>query len=414
MVDISKKIEKWLDWGDGHVPATLDHANVDELEGQFAIQAQLRAEYHRKWAQDMANWAANPKETTYKQKAADELKMARDIDSYIRSGQLQEFMEPLRAIAAKSGDKNKIDSWREIRSAAKLFYNHLEFDANPKTRVLASGFFRFCPDFQLYNKQAVTAYRDLRKMRPAILKNLKLDTATGPLARYVQKLPIGELPSWRGLKVFELLPEIHNRKPTFLYPEAGIHYPYLQTLFKLVQRGDIDSATVIATELNINMTTVLNDFKDMERAGIIRGVRLTRPNSPEFYKDGGTEQTLSFQILGPVYFVPVKIVYALKRSGEAYFRDEYLKRADVVIIHDPGDGAKEDSRQLYQSVVAAKQRVAPDKPQLVVVEDVIPNPPQQSVRFNIPYGHCKGSKGIGEFYDCSYTAIVIPLGGPKR
>lgn len=422
MTTLADKIKKSANW-DIHTAATLDGSRPDELKGQFVIQAQLQIKQHHENAKQSDQLAASAakrgdtKGEAHHQKMAAYYRQTADaIGTYIKTGQLDQFMEPLTKVAAQSGDKGRIDSWQEIRHAAKYFHHTRQFHQDAAVRQLSEGLYRFLPKWPWHNKQDLTSYAALRALKPEILKQLGISGMTGRLAEYIKKKPIAELSSWRGLPVFgkfstqlsAQLTATQNRKPTLLYPAAGTHYAYLQTVMDLVQYGDVDSVKVIATDLDANMTTVHNTFRDLERAGVIKNFRMSAPNSPEFYTDGGTEQSLTFQIQGPVFAIPVTITYALKRSGEAYFRDDYLQKADAVIIHDPGDSDIAASEKLLADVLAAKKRAAPMRPQLVLLEAAA-KVPLQSEKITGPYGHCSGVGGMGEFYDCGDGAQVVRL-----
>lgn len=424
MTKLAIKIQKALNW-DIMVPATLDGSRVDALEAQFKLQAQLRIQHHQKEAQTMdglAASAAKQGDTKYaahcKRAATTERSTADEIATYLKTGQLGEFMQPLKAIAAQSGDKSRFDSWDEVHKASKLFHDSQYFHRDAKVGQLARGLRQFLPKWTWHDKQDVTSYATLRALKPIILKDLGISSMSGRLADYVKNQPIANLTSWRGLPVFGAfstklsaqLAETQNRKPTILYPGAGTHYAYLQTLADLVRSSDIDSARVIATDLDTNMMTVRHDFKELQRAGVIKNLRVSEPNSPEYFKDGGTEQSITFQMQGPAFAIPITIVYALRRSGEAYFRDEYLKQADAVIIHDPGEGEIAASEKLLSDVVAAKRRVAPTRKQLVILEAAAKLPSGlNATKIAGPYGHGLGSDGLGEFYNCGDGAQSVRL-----
>lgn len=338
-------------------------------------------------------------------------------------------------IAAESGDPKILDDMDEVIRAASLFMTPAE-DNVPKlyrgtglSHLERPGRLRHVLTWTITDRDINQYFAEsmesrLEKIRSDILAGLHFADVHHPLARLIEAIPIGEFHSWRGLPAFDalashtgtLLDDTHKRDITFLYPAAGRHYPYLLTAMKLIDRERVDRVHVIATELDVDGADYTNDFVGLYKSGILdRMVTLPKKS----FADGGTEQKFVLGYKGK----QIDITLALKRSGEAYFRDDYLKQADVMIIHDCADGGEmADSYKLLSEMIVARRRVASDKKQLVLMEGYDP----QSVSLETasgkpllgfeppvlpgPYGHCSGVNGLGEFQWCDHsTAHAIRL-----
>lgn len=321
----------------------------------------------------------------------------------------------LADIAAKSGDSKRIDRWGEVKEAAEKFTVEYYYKTGCQDSFAHGG---------MPSKESVGEYKKFKQLRPKIHKALGITKVNHPLARYAETVQLHQLKSWRSISVFDtfsnhvgaLLQETGNRKLTMLYPGSGNHYAYLQTVMRLVENNDVDRVRVITTDIEDHAPKMLRDFKELEDVGLIRNVRLK--DKFTFETTGGTEQSLTFQIKSPIGYIPVEIVMAVGRSGEAYFRDEYLAQADVAVIHDPDENNKTENA-LLADMVAARRRLHLDKKQLVIREGKLRSDIKQGVKDNnqgitpiaIPgqYGHCKDEHalGLGEFYDCEAVSANV-------
>ncbi len=334
---------------------------------------------------------------------------------YIEGEKDAHILDAATAIAARTGNRDRIDSLDEIRRVLKLH------------APLVSCNYWDSLLFQKADAAIVATYGRLRGMSSEIHREMGLKTVTSPLAHFIRRLPIRGLSSWRGIGVFNtldsdvarLLNETdHPRRDfTVLYPGTGQHYAYLQTIMNLADTGNIHSAKVIATELGFNHESMVDVFQQISQLGIISDLHT---GDPVRYEDGGAERTLMFRYAAATgYSVPITILLAENRSGEAFFRDEYLKQSDLVIIHDPGDSEESASYRLLAELLVAKRRADPTRPQLVVMEgdksfrNHCPDPSRKPrlgkpiTEHRSPYGHCLGMNGMGEFYNCAYQSAYV-------
>lgn len=326
-------------------------------------------------------------------------------------------------IAAWDGDRSKLDSYKEVEKVAQFFAapdGHLR-------HLLSWSISQNDIDHYHAEKLEDAIEQDPRPGSPggrsSILEGLRFATVDHPLARWVSQQRMGKFHSWRGLPAFDalapevakLLVETKQRDLTMLYPAGGRHYPYLQAAFRLIDQGHVDHVKVIVTELEGDGPRYTNDFVTLFKAGLIDRM-VTRPVVE--FQDGGTEQTFYLRYKGK----PIEIVLALNRSGEAYFRDDYLKLADVMIIHDCADGGRQEaSYKLLSEMLQARRRVAPDRKQLVIMEgkgrsvwDGTPTLGFDPIAVKGPYGHCSGEDYLGEFEACHYDAAhILRLDDPR-
>lgn len=325
--------------------------------------------------------------------------------------------------ATEYSDRSKLDVFGEVEYVARLFAT-----PNGPYRGLLSWSITE-DDIEHYHADKIeeALEKDPRPGSPRgrsyILESLRFKTVDHPLARWVSQQRIGKFHSWRGLPAFDalapevarLLTETKQRDLTILYPAGGRHFPYLQTAFRVIDQNRVDHVKVIVTELDMDGTRYTHDFVTLYKAGLIDRM-VTYP--PVEFKDGGSEQTFYLRYKGK----PIEIVLALNRSGEAYFRDDYLKQADVMIIHDCDDGGKQaSSYKLLSEMLQARRRVAPDRKQIVIMEgkgetewDGTPTLGFDPVIVKGPYGHCAAEKYLGEFEACHYdTAHILRLDDPR-
>lgn len=348
------------------------------------------------------------------------------------SGQV---IEALRSIAVSSGDQGRLDSAAEIWRAAKLFGQNSSVPAirhfqemTDITDAHSESKFRIKPE-------AANAYLEMRRLLPAIHKELGISQVHHPLAEFVKGLPLLGLDQWRSLQAFDgyaqklgaLLNKTGNRHPTLLYPASGNHYAPLQTMMRLIDLGKADSVTMIGTELEFNRYDMVQTLKAMKAAGVIEQFEAPSPTPMSFAK-GGSEQIFKLRYRGK----PIIIEMAVGRSGKDYFLPEHFKRATGVIIHDPDSISAANTYRLLATVAAAQQRAGDGADRLLVMEgspntnylrgfgigQVMMSNPQvdrPTLGFKpetIPgtYGHCEDtgmSRGVGEIFACVYGGAHV-------
>lgn len=148
---------------------------------------------------------------------------------------------------------------------------------------------------------------------------------------------------WMAAEDVAKLPHVKRiHEVRLVYPGSGGHLAPLDLFHNLIQKGVVDKASAIFTEIDdrslIRIKTLL--------AGLIkRGVYANLKIQTKKYLEGGSETVFSFKYHGK----PIEIVFALKRSQDKYYREEYLAQSDVWIIHDPGTWEKGDSIRLLDS-----------------------------------------------------------------
>jgi hypothetical protein len=223
---------------------------------------------------------------------------------------------------------------------------------------------------------------------------------------------------FRGLPSFDRLadvllrkiPEISkNQTLNVLYPASGAHIAPLLTAMRLIERGEIRQAKFIYTEINANY------FEDLR---VLLGKALEKYvfekvtyQAPILFPEGGVERTIELAYQGH----PIQLVFSLNRSGSKYYREEYLKEANLVIIHDPGTNKPMQSFDLLAEILLDKKNEFPKKDQMVIMEGdprfsmhkgwygnlLLPSGLVQE-KLAGPYGHCNGNSGVEEVKECAY------------
>ncbi|OGQ48761.1 MAG: hypothetical protein A3I09_00570 [Deltaproteobacteria bacterium RIFCSPLOWO2_02_FULL_47_10] len=239
-----------------------------------------------------------------------------------------------------------------------------------------------------------------------------------------ETLRVETLATFRGLTSFSSLPALlpqllprlaATRRLNILYPGSAFHAAPLITAMKLIDSGIIDEAEFTYTEKE---RSYLSDLEYITRVCMEKGIFEQVVLDPFWKKfdDGGEERTLIITYKGH----PIRIIFALNRSGEKYYRDDYFKRADLVIIHDPGHGFFEESVSLLSEMILQKTIESPQKDQVVIMEGVSNdsnygpsnNPfPETMRQYEVggPYGHCNGYNGVGEIKECKYSTARVFL-----
>lgn len=233
---------------------------------------------------------------------------------------------------------------------------------------------------------------------------------------------IGSKMAFRGLPVFfnmtapllKLVPEIQrNKHLEILYPGGGAHVAPLVTACRLIDSGEIRSAQITFTEID-------GKYADHLQSDLAQGVKsgtfekMSMEKTKTFSE--GSEHNFEVTYRG----LPIHIRFALKRSGEKYYRPEYLENAHLVIIHDPANSDPKDSYRLLADILLTRR--ASQKNQAIVMEGrardfwkwrvggiTLPKDlPQWEL--SGPYGHCMGDTGVGEIDYCAYeTAKLFSL-----
>ncbi len=351
------------------------------------------------------------------------------------SGQV---IETLRPVAATSGDPERLDSADELWRAAKLFGQVSRIPAIQRLQTLTDvDDLDEGPDSKLrITPTEAHTYLELRRLLPAIQKELGISQVHHPLAAFVKRLPLLGLDQWRSLQVFDgyaeklsaLLNKTGNRNPTLLYPASGNHYAPLQTMMRLIDLGAADSVTMVGTDLEFDRGDMVRTLKALKHAGVVESIDTPPPTTMSFSR-GGSEQIFKMHYRGK----SITIEMAIGRSGEEYFLPKDFKRAVGVIIHDPDSIHAKNTYKLLSSLAAAEINVGDKNERLMLMEGT-PGPnyirgftmgsqtmrsdpqiqhPMLGVspeRIQGTYGHCKdtfGDIGVGEIFACAYESAFV-------
>lgn len=295
---------------------------------------------------------------------------------------------------------NKIDEgWETIRIARYFAQEAPQFfliDINEK-------------DIEKYERQINR--KEWENRRAEIHKTFRTENIRHPFVKAMDDLPVNFLNLFRSVPVFlrwsetlsQTLEQVRqNRALTILYPGSGAHVAPLMTAIQLIEQGAIDHAEFIYTEIDADEEGNLRFLLDkLAGQGVFEkfsaGPWMTSENE-------GKERVLEVLYQGK----PIRILFALNRSGEEYYRREYFERADAVILHDPGTGYLEQSYNLLAKLLIQKKVHFPEKNQLILMEGEQPEEGHshlpEEMKMEIlegPYGHCGGgAHGVGEVADC--------------
>lgn len=119
-----------------------------------------------------------------------------------------------------------------------------------------------------------------------------------------------------------------GRSLTLLYPASGSHMtPFLIPL-KLIDQGAIDRARVIYTEINELTVARVDEY--------LRFFAFSAQPLFQDYRRGVKNFSTGYEVHHRFKYKgkPIEFVFAIKRSGELYARDEYIREADLVVFHD--------------------------------------------------------------------------------
>lgn len=314
----------------------------------------------------------------------------------------EEFLNSLPEILVmeQEGDPFKIDPGLETFRVARYFDQqapHLSFfGINGK-------------DIEQYEKKLNRAEWEAK--REEIKKTFRIEKMEHPFVRAMDGFPVNHWTLFRSLPVFkdwavELLQTLEsvrqNRSVTILYPGSGSHIAPLMTAVTLIDQGAIDQAEFIYTEIKEDEEEELRFLLSQLTGDKVFEKFWVGPWT--VFGEEGKERVLEVFYQGKT----IRILFALNRSGEKYYRREYLERADAVILHDPGHGYLEESFKLLAKMLIQKQIHFPDKRQLLLMEGEQPKeglshfPEGMAMKIlEGPYGHCEGgAAGVGEVADC--------------
>lgn len=321
--------------------------------------------------------------------------------------------EALRELAQiiSGGNPKLVDPGAETKHVATLLgrnslsYPHLL----PFNRITIIDIFHYGRE---HNKKEL-------ENREKIKQGFQISSIQHPFVKIVDHMPISQIDEFRGLPAFqdlakvllEKIPEVKtSRNLQVLYPGSGSHVAPLFTAIKLIDQGIIDQATYTYTELE---GAKLGDLAKVLQYGATLNIfdRLTLNKGVDF-PDGGSESVIEILYKGK----PIRIIYALNRSGKDYYRREYFERADLIILHDPGRGDVISSFSLLADFLLNK-KASPfsQKNQLVIMEGIPdksdPKAPPGAVstfpkamgQTSIPgpYGHCFPLFDLGEIGKCN-------------
>ncbi|MGH7828641.1 MAG: hypothetical protein ACREP8_00555, partial [Candidatus Binatia bacterium] len=321
----------------------------------------------------------------------------------------EEALKKLQYILS-GGDPHRVDPGYETVHTAFLFSCRPD---NPYRHLIPFKLKVSEADAELYHTERLQGYWE--KKKDVVAKVFNLSSVQHPLAHFVKEMPVKHADAIRGLPAFdglahvlaENVPELRqDRELNVLYPGSGHHLAPLITAIKLIDEGKVDKASYIYTELDPAYSSLLIDHL---RWAVFKGIfdQLTIGKWVE-YPGNGSERLLELSYQGR----PIRILFAVKRSGQEYYREEYLKSADLVILHDPGIGYLDDSFDLLAHLLLKRKALGLRQNQLVVMEGE--RKFQHNEKINWPgglgriilpgpYGHCRPVDGVGEIERCDFS-----------
>lgn len=258
------------------------------------------------------------------------------------------------------------------------------------------------------------------EQKSAIAQRYGVDTVTHPFAKLYDTLSTRWDESFRGVRAFDQLAKIipaqlpdvvARRELRVLYPASGAHIAPLLTAMQLIDAGVIDRAVYVYTELTAKALTDL--ALQLEPFAILSF-------GPKYvYPDAGWERTMDFHYHGGT----IRIQFACRRSGDAFYREEDRRRADLIVLHD----TETTNATLLAPMLMADRAAPTDRAQLIVMEgdDAAPTKaddksggwvklPMEPTQIPGPYGHCvQPDTVMREVGSCFYkSAWVFPLNAP--
>lgn len=331
-----------------------------------------------------------------------------------------EALLKLEHIASQDGDNDKIDPGVETFKAAALFCSDT-YVSSGNFSALLSGYTITKTGIESYWFNFRESYWD--QNRALVAREYRLQRVDHAFTTVLNSLTPDQFDVLRGLAVFDrtdrillrALPQIQeNRSLTVLYPGAGRHVAPLLIAMNLIDRGTIDQAGYFYTEIEpAYIEEIKPILQKMQELGVIDSVVI----NPAILFQEGFEQTINIAYRGK----PIQITYAINRSGESYYRLEYLAKADLVVLHDPGNNSLSQSYDLVSQMLLQRRKFLDERDQLLLMEGKArgnekgsPTLPLTPYRIRGPYGHCNGERGIGEITDCIYrSAYLFSLADPS-
>jgi len=191
---------------------------------------------------------------------------------------------------------------------------------------------------------------------------------------------------WQLAGAVENLPQVKETgELRALYPASGSHLAPLDLFHHLIQQGKIGKATIIFTEVsNFALLQVRYLLQGLQKRKVYTDLK----EEIKKYLSGGTETIFTFKYLGK----EIKLVFALNRSGDDYYREDYLSQSALWIVHDPGDGTKSYTINLLSSFMQSlSANPYINQPPVIVMENINDTPqPRKGGVFNVEY--LKGEK----------------------
>lgn len=319
-----------------------------------------------------------------------------------------------------TGDATRIDPLWETLRAARLFLSDPKPREIPYPHLWPFGLTE--KDLDAYREETLIQYWDRNRNR--VKEEFQLARVNHPFVALLDKLPVLALPTLRGLPSYDRLAQaipnlLHNLRQsknlTVLYPGSGFHIAPLLTALRLIDNKEMEGATFIYTEIDANNFAWLVDVLQLGLGDVFDHITVEKKVK---FPGEDSEQTIVLGYKGH----PIRILFALNRSGKEYYRPEYLREADLIVIHDPGNGAFQDSFNLAARIIWDKRLLVAEKPQVLIMEGTRKGHPNDQFGFpdNMPqvllpgpYGHCGGALSVAEIEFCDFdSARAFPLHDP--
>ncbi len=335
-------------------------------------------------------------------------RLPQTIPQRLRQFVLTKVAQIVSSDTAAGTNSKRIDPWGEAMQVAALVQSHLN-------RYLNKPIQKY--DNPVYVQEL--RFGRLEAKRNKILANFSMPSTKHPVLNVLRRLPIRYIDSLRGIRVFynaattieKKHPDlIKDRKLTVLYPASGSHLAPLMTAIRLIDRNKIDSGEFTYTDIDKqHISKIERQLMFLLKNRVITNYTV---HSAKIFGNNGTEHRYEFQYKGK----KVSIVLALNRSGKSYWRPEYARGADLVILHDTEGKNAELIKQLSKE--KSSHRAA--SPQVILTEGresaskQVKKPSQSHyIEIQGQYGHCDGffttaaPRGGVEFSRCAYTSGLL-------
>jgi hypothetical protein len=227
---------------------------------------------------------------------------------------------------------------------------------------------------------------------PIFLKKFNLLNPPHPFFNIAYRVNADQLHDFRSAKVFleiaeklkEKLIQSNQRSFHITYPASGSHMTPLAVPLKLIDQKVIDRASLTFTELDPNavgrieaylkgssdlfknLKTDLKVYRNGKLQKVYRNLKVNLMDFldekfPRFLKKGEYEVHFSWLYQNK----PVSLTVAIARS-KSYSREEYLARANLLVIHDMGDPS--DAEKLVNQTTQLRRGKKNVHPAWVVME----------------------------------------------